>query len=127
MRFLKDVAGFALAILVIAAFFSAAMLPQIGLAFFVKFGGGPMIPPIIGLLITGHLYRELPAHRLSMAALTAVILVMANMRGFYWQVFPNGQGVLSSNRMSANAVFLIALFLPFIWRKLALVKRRRNV
>lgn len=43
-------------------------------------------------------------------AVLIVILVMANMRGFYWSVFPRGHGFFSANRISANLVFLLVAY-----------------
>ena len=45
----------------------------------------------------------------AIVALIAV-LAMANMRGFYWDIFGRGDGFFTANRITANLAFVAALF-----------------
>lgn len=58
------------------------------------------------------LQRPFLGKKIYEAAMVALVLVlaMANLRGFYWNIFGAGSGFFTANRISANLVFLITVF-----------------
>ena len=56
LRFLKDLIGLLVGLAGLFALFAMAMMPQIGLIWFVHVGGGPMLLPIIALSLLGKMY-----------------------------------------------------------------------
>ncbi|MFM9829386.1 MAG: hypothetical protein ACKVOB_11680 [Sphingomonas sp.] len=74
--------------------------------------GGPMAIVMLGLFVAGRFWMKDDAHGLEPLIVAAVILVMAMERGFYWSIFPRGEGWWTANRTSALALFALAFFLP---------------
>lgn len=39
-----------------------------------------------------------------------IVVAMANVRGMYWSIFPQGEGFFTANRVSANILFIGLVF-----------------
>lgn len=115
-------AGMALVMVVISAVFAVFMMPQYGLLWFVDADGAdgaPMLLPMVALAALGNLYFKGLAGRFSVIIASLCLVIMANMRGFYWHPFAAGEGFWSLNRTTSFALFAVAFISSEIYRKLA--------
>lgn len=79
-------------------------------------GFGPMLIPLLGLGILGHLSTK-RADKGWLYALAAIIFAMAMTRGFYWHPFARGHGFFTANRTTAIVLFFAAFIAPTFWAK----------
>lgn len=124
---LDTVTALGMMLLFIAAVFTIGMMPQLGLAYFVKLGGGPMFLPLIALIAAGRLWRGVNG-RFALFVIIVTIVLMANLRGIYFHPFPTGRGFFSANRVLSNAMFALAFLGAAKWEAgidwLASLKRK---
>jgi hypothetical protein len=118
-RFVELAFGMTVAMLGFGLVICIGLLPQFGLVWFVEYGGGPMLLPLFALAILGRLFRKSSEFRFSIIVCCLCILVMANMRGFYWHPFPSDEGFFTLNRASAHGLFLVSFVLTGVYDKLA--------
>lgn len=111
---------------VIFVVFSLAMLPQIGVAYIIESGGGPVLVVAAAYYILGVLWHRRADDRLLLAMLGLILLYMALSRGFYWHVFDRGDGILTANRVLAVAVFVAAAAVPTLWSYRSVLSERRK-
>lgn len=114
---LADIFGMVLAVGGIIAFFSAAMSAQVGVAFVATRAGGHMLFPLISFGILGHLTLNQKVHPFLLSTVAICILVMVNLRGFYWGIFPRGHGFWTNNRLSGCALYALAYVSPYIYQR----------
>jgi len=100
--------------MIIFLFLTIGILPQVGLGFFIAFGGGPMLLPLIALIAAGRLWRGTKG-RFVILVIVAAVVLMANMRGFYFHPFPTGRSFFSANRLLSNVMFALAFMATAYW------------
>lgn len=119
--------------LFILAFFAAAaavilgimLVPQVGFALFIEYGGGPMLIPMLALIILGYLRRQSKDLLYPTLAVAFCVLFMVNQRGFYWELFDRDRGFFTANRLSAHVLFAVAYCTADIHAQITAYRDRR--
>lgn len=81
-----------------------------------------LIPSAIAaaaLLGIGFAARDQRQVRTLLLAVGALVIFMALSRGFYWNIFGRGQGLVTANRVSAFILLVTCLIAPSLGRRRA--------